>query len=321
MFSLPRLFKKNRNQKVLAILAFFLIAFFSLVFLLKKHPSTVLLTPGQNKFKLNFQLQKPDEPKLSNILSRLNLPPSIKQGIEFQLDSTSSAKLAYVSPLKSKLDIGDKSINFEGDLKRNLNGADFQFESIKLPDLTSLAILSQKPIQFLVDLSPSKEYKDWISKNVKSDSGVYLVVFGQSNDFAVAFKNSNFKVDQLKLIKDSNGEGAYKEKTIDKTSYGLFNLSDTGPVLAIVEKDTWNIIASSDNAAKQFSPKNNGGQVFPNIKKGSVVFALYFKNNGNNQDISKYIAKPDKLTKILDKVESFIFTLKRDSFSGSFSVK
>lgn len=323
MFSIPRLPSYDRTKKALGLLALFLIAFIA-AFSYRGPQSSATITPDQNKFHLSFRLQKGDESKLSNILSRLNLSPAVKQEVEFELDATSSAKLAYVSPVKIALDVGDKYINFEGDLKRNLNGDDFQFESISLPSLTSLAILSQKAGDFLAGLSTYPDYKDWISQNVKSSSGIYLVVFGKSDDFAVVFKNSDFKVDRLKAIKDARGEPVYKEQAMENTNYGLLNLSAAGPVLAIVTKDGWNIIASSDSAAKGLnpSPQKNGGQVFPNIgKKGMVVFALYYRNDGNNPNVAKYISSGDKLSKILENVTSLVFTLDRGSFFGSISVK
>lgn len=323
MFSIPRLPSYDRTKKALGLVALFLIAFI-LAFSYRGPQSSATITSGQNKFHLSFQLQKGDELKLSNILSRLNLSSAAKQGVEFELDATSSAKLAYVSPIRLTLDVGAKYINFEGSLKRNLNGDDFQFESISLPNLTSLAVLSQKSGDFLSGLSAYPQYKDWISQNVKSPSGIYLVVFGKSDDFAVIFKNSDFKIDQLKTIKDAQGEPIYKEQTTEGTNYGLLNLSASGPVLAIITKDGWNIIASSDSAAKEInpSPPKTSGQVFPSIdKKGIAVFALYYRNDGNNPNIAKYISSGDKLSKILENVTSLVFTLDKGSFFGSISVK
>lgn len=323
MFSISRLLSYDRTKKALGLVALFLIAFIA-AFSYRGPQSSAAIVSDQNKFHLSFQLQKGDELKLANILSRLNLSPSAKQGVGFELDATSSAKLAYVSPIKVALDIGAKYINFEGSLKRNLNGDDFQFESIGLPGLTSLAILSQKSGEFLAGLSAYPEYKEWISQNVKSSNGIYLVVFGKSDDFAVIFKNSGFKIDQLKTIKDARGEPVYKEQTMENTNYGLLNLSGTGPVLAIVTKDGWNIIASSDSAAKELdpSPQKTGGQVFPNIgKKGMIVFALYYRNDGSNPNVAKYISSGDKLSKILENITSLVFTLDKGSFFGSISVK
>ncbi len=324
MFSIPRLLSYDRTKKALGLVVLFLIAFI-LAFSYRGPQSSATIAADQNKFHLSFQLQKGDELKLTNILSRLNLSPAVKQGVEFELDATSEAKLAYVSPVKIALDIGAKYVNFEGNLKKNLNGDDFQFESIKLPSLTGLAVLSQKSADFLAGLSASPEYQDWISQNVKSDGGIYLVVFGKSDDFAVIFKNSNFKIDQLKAIRDASGEPVYKEQIVENTNYGLLNLSGTGgPVLAIVTKDGWNIIASSDSAAKELdpSPPKTGGQVFPMInKKGMVVFALYYRNDGNNPNVAKYISSGNKLSKILESVASLVFTLDKGSFSGSISVK
>lgn len=323
MFSISRLLSYDRIKKALGLIALFLIAFI-LAFSYRGPQSSATITADQNKFHLSFQLQKGDERKLASILSRLNLSPAAKQGVEFELDTTSSAKLAYVSPVKITLNAGEKYVNFEGSLKRNLNGDDFQSESINLPGLTSLAVLSQKAGVFLSGLSAYPQYKDWIAQNVKSPSGIYLVVFGKSDDFAVIFKNSDFKIDQLKTIKDARGEPIYKEQTMENTSYGLLNLSASGPVLAIFTKDNWNIIASSDSAAKEInpSPPKTGGQVFPSVdKKEMVVFALYYRNGGNNPNVAKYISPGDKLSKILENVTSLVFTLDKGSFFGSISVK
>lgn len=323
MLQIPGVPKVSKRLTASLLIPLF-IALSIFVFTKNRFQSTFTIESGLNKFKLSFNLQKSDESKLSDILSELDLPQSVKQGIEFELDATSQAKLAYVSPLKAKMKLGTNYLNFSGNLKRNLEGADFQFESIKLPDLTSLAIISRESADFLTDFSSSREYQDWISQNVKSENGVYLVVFGPASDFAVAFKNNSFRVDQLKKIKDSKGEPAFKEKTIDDTNFGLLNLSQSGSLLAIVTKDNWNIIASSETAAMQFSPESaeTAGQVFPSVAgEGTAVFALYYKNFGNAQNAGKYISYGDKLSKILDKTDSLVLTLHKNSFSGSFSVK
>src|SRR3989338_1134862 len=71
------------------------------------------ITPIGNKFRLNFQIPKNDQENFSRTLSQLNLPQEVKEGVEFELDATSSAALAFASPINAKLNFKTKQVNFD----------------------------------------------------------------------------------------------------------------------------------------------------------------------------------------------------------------
>ncbi|MBI2598655.1 hypothetical protein HYW40_00305, partial [Candidatus Curtissbacteria bacterium] len=113
MLQIPGVPKVSKRLTASLLIPLF-IALSIFVFTKNRFQSTFTIESGLNKFKLSFNLQKSDESKLSDILSELDLPQSVKQGIEFELDATSQAKLAYVSPLKAKMKLGTNYLNFSG---------------------------------------------------------------------------------------------------------------------------------------------------------------------------------------------------------------
>ncbi|MEX2028783.1 MAG: hypothetical protein WD988_04775 [Candidatus Curtissbacteria bacterium] len=321
MFLNPPIFS-DRNKKALAALILFLISF-AATFYFQKHQSSVFLTSDQNKFKLGFELQKADEAKFSSILEKLNLAPSTRNGIEFELDSTSSAKLAALTPIRASTALYKDGVSYKGTLKRNFNPSQ-PFENIQIPSSASAALLSPDFRSFLKkNLNTTDDLSSWIDNNVISRFAQYLVIFGENSDFAVIFKNEDINLVDLKNIKDEAGEPIYKEEAADGANFALLKLGDSQLSPTIFEKNEWNYIVSSQDAAKQLEQSiDSAGQTvtFPDLPQSQDLSLVINFASRNNSEFFKYFftGQPPK---IIEKIENFRFVLKDRSFFGSFSVK
>ncbi len=320
MFSNTRLLAKNRKKLVLGALALIFILF---AFYPRKSQSTLQIAPVGNKFKLSFHLQKSDEQKLSNLLEKLNLSQSIKQGVQFELDSTTSAKLAYASPVKATITAASDTLNFQGTLTRNQNST-LPFENIKIP-ISNTAILGHDFKYFLKkNLNPPADLSAWIDKNLNSDIAQFLIVFGQNNDFAVIFQNKEINFSELKNIKDEAGQSIAKEEASDGTTFILLKLKGNQNSPTIFQNNGWNYFVSSSGGAKDLesAAKSTGQTIeFPALPQRENLSMVINFVNKQNSVLPNYFFLPQENSKIFSKIANFKFVLKDKSFFGSFSVK
>src|SRR3990167_7355662 len=126
----------------LGLLTLIAIATLTLVVISSKEQSHLLLTSQTNRFKLEPFIQKNDEDSFTFLLSRLDIPENFRQGIQFELDSTSSAKLEFVTPAKISLNLTKNSINFSGETTIPLLSNQTEIKQIKFPASTNLAVFS-----------------------------------------------------------------------------------------------------------------------------------------------------------------------------------
>src|SRR3989344_6872233 len=99
-------------KKFLGFCVITVVAIISLVFFLTKdaNKSLITATSGENKFFINFDLKTKDQKNLSKILENLQIPQSTQEDLSFELDSTSSASFAYLTPLRVNPIISTRSI-------------------------------------------------------------------------------------------------------------------------------------------------------------------------------------------------------------------
>ncbi len=314
-----RLLSKNRKLTF----TFLVIIFFAFtVIYLASLQSTATVIPVGNKFRLSFQFQKRDEAKFSSVLEKLNLSQSVKQGVEFELDSTSSAELAYASPVKAKITFSKDALNFKGTLTRNQNPS-LAFENIKIPASASAALLESDFRGFLKkNLNPGENLAFWIDQNVTSNIGEYLIIFGQNNTYAVIFKNGNVNFTDLKNIKNEQGESVAKEETSDGIDFILLKVEGLEKTPTIMSQNGWNYFVSSAQGAKDLvSALQSDSQVeFPALpQKENLSMVINFVNK--NSTLPPYFFLPEENSKLLQRISSFKFVLEDSSFFGSFSVK
>lgn len=319
-----------KYRKFFFIIPFILISIF-LIFAAsqrQKPQSKFTIVPQENNFRLAFDIAKKDEGALTRFLEKLNLPQSTIQGVTFQLDSTSSAKLAFASPIKTNVTFSQNSLSFQGNLQRDLKGYDFAFENIKIPKSTKIAVLSMDFKNFLdKNLSPPQEFRNWLDKNVKSENGSYFVISGENDDFALVFKNPSLDLEGLKNLKDPEGQPISKEDEVEGASFNLVKTqlqNGDEKTLSIFSKNGWNLITSSSGSAKDFLQAfdSNDSIDFPDLsKREKVSYVVYYFGSSQPGVIAAYFANTDSFEKTLEKIESFKFILSTSSFSGLINLK
>ena len=304
-----------------------------LISLQDRNSSQITLTANQNKFKLNFNLTNQDLTKFSKVLDKLNLPQSVKDGIEFELDATSSAKLAFTAPIKANLNILPEKIIFQGEVDKSFL-SDQEAESIKIPASTNLVVFGNNVAEFVRSrLNLPDQFSDWFSKNLISAQGQYFIVFGPNSDFALVFKNPSIDIDGLKNIKDiRSNQSLYKEESIDNIKLYLLKLSESldekDLTIVFFQEGDWTFFASSREAAQELikiqksqTPSIN----FPQKRTTGVSLIIIFRNNGENsigENFSNFIFQEgNNLAKSIDRIKNFEFILKKDKFSGLINLK
>jgi len=181
--TIQHLLQAGRANIVFRILAAFLFLII-IIFVAKfidvqdRNSSQITLTADQNKFKLNFNLTNQDLIKFSKVLDKLNLPHSVKDGIEFELDATSSAKLAFTTPIKTNFNILPEKITFQGQIDKSFVN-DQAAESLKIPASTNLAVFGNNIAEFVMArLNLPDQLSTWFLKNLNFQNGQYFIVFG-----------------------------------------------------------------------------------------------------------------------------------------------
>ena len=298
-----------------------------------QNSSQITLTVNQNKFKLNFNLTNQDLTKFSKVLDKLNLPQSVKDGIEFELDATSSAKLAFTTPIKANFNILPEKITFQGQVDKSFAN-DQAAESLKIPASTNLAVFGNNIAEFVrARLNLPNQFSTWFSKNLNSEKGQYFIVFGANSDFALVFKNPSIDIDGLKNIKDvKSNQSLYKEESIDNIKLYLLKLSESldekDLTVVFFQEGDWTFFASSREAAQELV-KIQKSQIpsinFP-LKNNSVIsLILLYRNSDKNPIRENFLplifAGNGGLAKTIDQIEEFEFILKKDKFSGLINLK
>jgi len=324
----------GRSRIILGFLALFLIFIF-LILAVKlinlqnnKNTSQLTLIANENKFKLNFDIANHDQSKFLKVLEKLGLPQSVKEGIEFELDATSAAKLTFATPIKANLNILPEKIIFKGRVNTSFLKVQ-EAVSIKIPASTNLAIFSDNIQDFIkTRLILSDEFSTWFSKNLISDRGQYFIVFGPNSDFAVIFRNSNIDLDSLKSIRNADsGESLYKEESYDDVKLHLLKLFESlsGKDLTVVlfQEDTWVFFVSSYEAAQdliQVQKSQIPSINFPVKNTPLVSVVVLFRNNDKNaigENFADFIFQGSKnFSRSMDQIRELEFILKRSEFSG-----
>ena len=329
--------KKNLHPPVgrflsLSLTLLFLIFIAVLVIIQNKNTSQVTLIANENEFKLNFDITNNDQSEFLKVLEKLGLPQSVAKGVEFELDATSSAKLTFATPVKANLNILPGKIAFKGKVNTSFL-QDQEAKSIKIPTSTNLAVFSGNLIAFIKSrLILSQEFSAWLSKNLASDQGQYLVVFGPNSDFTLIFKNPNIDFLALKDIKNpQSDESAYKEELTDNIKLYLFKLPQSlnGEDLTCVFFQEGDLIyfTSSYEAAQELinTLKSQTPSLdFPPKDTPLASLIILFKNNDQNTgDVftNFILSGSNNYSRSINQVRELDFILRSSEFSGLINLK
>src|SRR3990167_10415621 len=92
------------SLRIKIILGIFFLIVLGGVFWVNRPASQIILTAYNNKFNVNFQISSRDKTQAAALLGQANLPQNILEGVQFELDATSSARLAHITPVTIDLE-------------------------------------------------------------------------------------------------------------------------------------------------------------------------------------------------------------------------
>ncbi len=297
-----------------------------------RSPTVVTLDILENRFKLNFEVAKNDQAPLSKALEQLGLPQSIKEGVEFELDATSSAKLAMLTPIKANLDFSSGKIKFNGSLHTSFL-KEIVMEEFKLPKSTNLAIFAPSFGEFLkVKFHLPPEFHKWLDENLKEE-GQYLVFLGERADFAIIFKSETADFEGLKNIRIEGEEFPYKVESGEDIDFHLLKLrevQDQEPqTFTFFQIGNWVFMGSSYEASQKLieAQRSPASQAFifkaPTAKPISLFIS--FQNEKKDMISEEFqdflLPQAAQLAQVAEKIENFEFILKGKDFSGLIEVE
>lgn len=316
-----------------------LAAIFSINFFTKdSNKSQVTITGAENKFLVNFDLISSDKNSLLQILDDFQIPQSSIEDLSFELDSTSSAQLIYLSPIQINPTITKKVISFTGNTSRRLFVNNSSAEKIKIPANFNLAVFAPNLLSFVAskNLYPA-ELVDWMNNNFSIDEGQYLVVFGPNAEFSIISKNKDADLSTLKNLKLTESiEASYKEEVRDDIPFHFISITknvEKVETAAFFKREDLIVYSSSREAAfamaDAFSSKNSSDFPAFNFEKDSnFIFSLNNKEEAEiNENMLSLISSFDtqlsipNQQKFLERIEEINFALKANSFSGLISLK
>lgn len=272
--------------------------------------SQLSITAQQNKFKIDFTIRQYDETNISKFLEKLQISKELLGGVQFELDSTSSAKLAFAAPVVINTKAEADRLTFSGSTEIPILNSSFSSPSgFKLPSTTSVALYSKdlKP-RLLKNANIPKEVTTWIAQNLKSESGQYLVIFNKNNDFYLSTKPQN-AVNFSNLQKLS----PYKQEVENNINIHLSNL-------AFFQIGEWVYATNSLQNAKDIIAIQNGQAPHVNFPKTEkeVSLAIFLRGNGEVEPgtLSMLVENGQSLEKYLKNTKEALFVLSDKKISG-----
>lgn len=301
----------------------FLLVIALAIFISNNRPLTQLtLTAAENKFNVKFQISKYDQNSAESFAQEVGLPKNILNGFEFSLDGTSSARLAYISPIKTDLKFQKEKLQFSGTTKMSLLTDSFSPDrNFKAPQEFSVALFGKNFLPLIekkVILPP--DFKKWLDTNLKNTSGQYLFLFGDKPDFALIFKKDlsvDFENLESRVLPDS-----YKEETQDNITFHLVKIreEDNEQNYVFFEMGDQVFVTSSLGSAKELVQSQKSASVVPNVfGKDPVAVAIVVQNAADQKAgtaLKFLLGGEQKLTSHMDKIKTFRLILKNQEFWG-----
>ncbi len=296
--------------------------------------SSIALNHTANRFRVSFIIQDTEKNDFRDFLKNLDIDENVaQQDLVFELDSTSSAKLAFQVPINAAIDVSGKKLGLNGNTAQKFTKNTIELLPIKIPKSAELAMFSYDLAPFAYSRLPiSDETQLLLTETLKPLPGNYFVSFNSGEDFAFYFR-SDTKLENIDTFpidasaqSTTGAESANKVYQLKFPAEGNEKLEVT-PVL--FENQNLKIFASSPKAAEivlntqeTFEyPQDNTNQDLD----------IYFepREEFDSQKFSQFITKggiynqaaADKFTQILSKIKSISFTLKGTAFSALINLK
>ena len=285
-----------------------------------KSPSQLTLTAAENKFTAHFQISKYDQNSAESFLQEVGLAKNILDDFQFSLDGTSSARLAYISPLITDLKFQKEKLEFAGTSTAFLSNDSFNTnQTFKAPSEFSVALFASNLsplIEKRITLPP--DFKKWLDTNLKSTSGQYLFLSGEKPDFALIFKKDS----QPDFEKLKSAKVDYKEEMQDNITFHLINIKheDKEETYVVFEIGDLIFVTSSLESAKDLATNQKGTSLKQNVfGKDPLALAVMIQNSPEQKADSALnfvLGDKQKITNYMDKIKSTRFFLKDNTFHG-----
>jgi hypothetical protein len=284
--------------------------------------SQILIKTQKDKFRVDFLIDQKDRANVSGFLEKLGIPQTVAEGLEFRLDSTSSAKLAFTNPITLNLNFSQESVSFSGSSHSPLIDAYLSPQAdFKLPADTKIALFSQDFRQVITknfEMPPA--LKEWINKNITGLSGQYLVIFGENNDFFLsAEKSAETDFSKLEQIKENEGEPLYKQEADSQITIHLIRIpQEEGTTFAFFEIGQTIFLASSHQSAKNTISVQKGEAPIINFPRTGedVSFAAFFKKTGETEGILSLFTQNSQIAKRLENIKQAQLVISGNEIEG-----
>lgn len=310
--------------KVLLGIALLLTAI--LIFLIQNLQKTtqIKIEAYQDYFKVAFDIPKKDQGKVQKSTEALNLPQNILEGFEFELDSTSSARLAFATPITINLNFKTEEVNFSGEMAVSQPINLKINPSLKIPQNTNIGFYAQNFNKFILILLENPELVKWYEQNF-TNPGQYLISFGQNSYVIVSTKSEPASFHELQQLSTEVNDQSYKQES--------FNLASGKTVdLHILKLPTFfqlgeNLyFASSPQTAKDFINAQIGNApavTFWDTNLKGVSFAAFWQRQetSSQEDLKQVLGGAQNIAKYLTNIERASVIQNGDKFEGTIKFK
>lgn len=304
------------HTKLIWLLAglFLLLLGLFIYILLNKSRSSFTITASQNKFNVKFQISKYDQKSAQSYVQDLGLAKNILDGLQFELDGTSSAKLAYILPIKANLKFQKEKLELTGTTQASqLTDAISPDQNFKAPKEFSVALFGPNLLPLVEKrLTPTPDFKDWLNTNLKNTSGEYLFLF-KNMDLALIFKEDS-PLD-FENLKSQISPNSYKEETQDNITFHLVEN------YVFFQSGDHIFVTSSLESAKDLEESQKGILSKTNIfGNDPITIAILIQNSPDKKADSALkflLGDEQKISGNLDKIKTVRVFLKDNEFSGS----
>ena len=331
---LKKFFKTLRQKKVILAIALLFAIAAPAIFLFpqKDNSAKLVLTATGTKFKANFIFSGETRNDFEQVLSSVNAPVALLDGVEFELESTASSALAFALPVAADLKIGKKEISFSGS-HTYPNIAKIDTEKFKFPPDTNLAVFAQSAKVFLKNSQTMPlEFSGWLDENLNSKKGYYIGVFGEDSSVLVIFQPEKIDFDRLSNLefKEAEASSYKKEKLANDTDVHFVKIDDEKNLsAAMFEKDGWVYLIFSESPLQEtidFYLSENGDSVeFPESSEEAASFIGWFRNTGDytaTRHLYRLLLGQNlESAEAFEKIEEARFSLLGNSFSGLIKFK
>lgn len=208
-------------------------------------------------------------------MQKIQANQDIQKGVEFQLDATSSAKLAFAAPITIKTKFQKDAITFQGESQIPIISGNLTSPSgFGLPQDTNMVIYQKDLVQNLASkLQLQKTLADYLSQNFKSQDGQMLIFYGEKNDFILVVKPIQIPdLHELETILKSS----YKKETEGEVDIHILKISDEQSLSFFQLNDHLYMTSTLDGAKNMIKIQNSqaASLKFPPINS-NISFAFF----------------------------------------------